>query len=222
MSKLTQIASAITANKATEIRNKILSGLSFKINPAHSEEVINTRIFSPVCVVDIAYGIWQKDILKSRYLQHKNKVLAKEITRMWSALVYSEKGAFYRNLDTDDVYTMSVFSDQLEEEMQLELNSLYISIEKKLTHVAKGHRDLLTSIYVVSVLLNACLSNMLLDWRVQHDGIGRVINKVIDLYEGVRSVATINSNEQPDTCQDDIKQIIECINDKMKQQLYAS
>lgn len=222
MSKLTKIANAITANKATEIRNKIVNGLSFRTNPNFAEDVINTRIFSPVCVVDIAYGIWQESVLKSRYLQHKNKVLAKEITRKWSAWVYNEKGAFYHNLNTDDVYEISVYSDQLKEDMKQELDFLYLSIERKLTHVAKGHRDLLTAIYVVSVLLNACLHNMELDWRIKHDGVGRVINMVIDLYDGVRKVATINGNEQPNTCQDDVRQIIESINDKMKQELYAS
>ena len=222
MSKLSQIASLITTNKATEVRNKILIGLPLKVNPMCEDDVVNTRIFSPICVVDIAYGIWQNDVLKSSYLQHKNKVLAKDITRKWSAWVYNEKGAFYKNLNTDDVYIISEFSDQLQNDMQQELNSLYISIEKKMPHVVKGYRDLLTAIYVVSVLLNACLDNMLVDWHVQHDGIGRTINMVIDLYDGVRNVATVNGSEQSDTCQDDIKLIIESINDKMKQKLYAS
>lgn len=222
MSKLTRIAKAITANKATIIRQKILEGLKFQASPTVAEDDINTRIFSPICVIDIAYGIWQEGVLKSRYLQHKNKVFAKEITTKWSKWVFNEKGAFYNNIDTDDVYEISVYSDNLKEYIQQELDFLYLSIERKLTHVAKGYRELLVSVYVVSVLLNACLSNMELDWRVKHDGVGRVINMVIDLYDGVRKVATINGTPPSDASQGDVKQIIESINTKMKQIQYAS
>lgn len=222
MSKLTKIANALTRNKATEIRDKIVGGIKFTPSSHFPEDVINTRVLSPICVVDIAYGIWQEEVLKSRYLQHKSKVLAKEITRKWSAWVYNEKGAFYHNLNTEDVYVLSEYSDQLKEYMQCELNFLYLAIEKKMTHVAKGYRDLLVAIYVVSVLLNACLSNMELDWRVKHDGVGRVINMVIDLYESVRKVATINGEVPSDTTQGDVRLIMQSIDEKMKGVLYAS
>ena len=222
MSKLTKIANALTTNRATEIRNKIISGTIFKPSPKYAEDVINTRIFSPICIIDVAYGIWQEDILTSRYLQHRNKVQAKNITRFWSAMVYNEKGAFYKNLNTDDVYEVSEYSDQLKESLQQELNFLYLSIERKMPHVVKGYRDLLTAIYVVSVLLNASLVNMELDWHVKHDGVGRVINKVIDLYDDVRKVATVNGDAPQDVEQGDIKEIMESINEKMRRQLYAS
>ena len=222
MSKLTKIANALTANRATEIRNKIVSGIFFKPNSEYAEDVINTRIFSPICIVDIAYGIWQDDVLKSNYLQHRNKVIAKDITRLWSKMVYDEEGAFYKNLDTDDVYEVSEYSDQLKESLQQELDFLYLSIERKMPHVAKGYRNLLTAIYVVSVLLNACLSNMELDWHVKHDGVGRVINMIIDLYDGVRKVSTINGTAQESDNQGDIKQIMESINEKMRKQLYVN
>lgn len=222
MSKLTKIANALTANRATEIRNKIISGICFKPNPKCTEDLINTRVFSPICVIDVAYGVWQEDVLKSNYLQHKNKVLAKEITKRWSAMVYNEKGAFYKNLNTEDVYEVSEYADQLKGSMQQEIDFLYLSIERKLPHVAQGYRNLLTAIYVVSVLLNACLVNMELDWRVKHDGVGRVINMVIDLYDGVKKVSTINGVAPDSNNQGDIKQIMESINDKMRKQLYAS
>lgn len=222
MSKLTKIANALTVNRATEIRNKIVSGIYFKPNPKYEEDVINTRIFSPICIIDVAYGIWQEDVLKSNYLQHRNKVLAKEISRMWSAMVYNEEGAFYKNLNDDDVYEVSEYADRLKDSLQQELNFLYISIERKIPHVVKGYRDLLTAIYVVSVLLNASLANMELDWCVKHDGVGRVINKVIDLYDDVRKVATVNGDAPQDVKQGDIKEIMESINEKMRRQLYAS
>lgn len=222
MSKLTKIANTLTANRATEIRNKIVSGIFFKPNTEYEEDVINTRIFSPICVIDVAYGIWQEDILKSNYLQHRNKVMAKNITRLWSEMVYNGKGAFYKNLDTDDVYEVSEYSDQLKESLQQELDFLHLSIERKIPHVAKGYRNLLTAIYVVSVLLNACLVNMELDWHIKHDGVGRVINMIIDLYDGVRKVSTINGIAPESDSQGDIKQIMESINEKMRKQLYAS
>ena len=96
MSKLTKIANTLTANRATEIRNKIVSGIFFKPNPEYEEDVINTRIFSPICIIDVAYGIWQEDILKSNYLQHRNKVMAKDITRLWSEMVYNGKERFIK------------------------------------------------------------------------------------------------------------------------------
>lgn len=222
MSKLTKIANALTANRATEIRNKIMSGIFFKPNPKYEEDVINTRIFSPICIIDVAYGIWQEDVLKSNYLQHRNKVLAKEITRMWSTMVYNEEGAFYKDLNDDDVYEVSEYADRLKDSLHQELNFLYISIERKIPHVVKGYRDLLTAIYVVSVLLNASLANMELDWHVKHDGVGRVINKVIDLYDNVRKVATVKGDAPKNVKQGDIKEIMESINDKMRKQIYAS
>ena len=88
--------------------------------------------------------------------------------------------------------------------------------------MAKGYRNLLTAIYVVSVLLNACLVNMELDWHIKHDGVGRVINMIIDLYDGVRKVSTINGIAPDSDSQGDIKQIMESINEKMRRQLYAS
>lgn len=55
-------------NQASVIRDKILAyALRRKVSQdaldKHGEEIVNRRILTPLCFIDVAYGIWQEHFL---------------------------------------------------------------------------------------------------------------------------------------------------------------
>ena len=48
--------------EATKLRNALMKTLCLKADmtnaTAGAEDSVNTRIISPICIMDIAYGIW--------------------------------------------------------------------------------------------------------------------------------------------------------------------
>lgn len=94
-------------NQASVIRDKILAyALRRKVSQdaldKHGEEVVNRRILTPLCFIDVAYGIWQEQFLNLPVKQEM-KLLKKRVQRLFSEGMFSRKGVIYGALNEDEV-----------------------------------------------------------------------------------------------------------------------
>ena len=84
--------------EATKLRNALMKTLCLKADmtnaTAGAEDSVNTRIISPICIMDIAYGIWQEHVLATMNPQGEVKACADVIKRIWSTSISGEPPAY--------------------------------------------------------------------------------------------------------------------------------
>lgn len=82
-------------NQASVIRDKILSyalrrSVSKKALEEFGQGTVNRRILTPLCFIDVAYGIWQEKFIKLPVKQEM-KLLKKRVQRLFSEGMFSPK-----------------------------------------------------------------------------------------------------------------------------------
>lgn len=170
-------------NKATVIRNKfcknIYGGVPKECDEVN-EDVINTHMLSPYCLMDVAYGMWQ-DLIKVAEFNEENKVYLDEIKLMWSNDIYGSKNVFFKGLSDNDIYELSEYADKLANHLEKSIKCLYNNIYSSLGFMKDKHREVYTTFWVIDTLLNVSISKFDKDWSITFENLEIINDKISNL-----------------------------------------
>lgn len=170
-------------NKATVIRNKFcknIYGCVPKECNEVNEDVINTHILSPYCLMDVAYGMWQ-ELIKGIELNEENIPFLEEIKLIWSNDIYGSKNVFFRGLSDNDIYELSEYSDKLERHLRKDIKCLYNNLYSSFGFLDDRKRDAYTKFWVIDTLLNVSLSRFDNDWNITFKNLKLISDKISKL-----------------------------------------
>lgn len=208
-------------NKATVIRNKfcknIYGGVPKECDEVN-EDVINTHMLSPYCLMDVAYGMWQ-ELIKVAEFNKENKVYLDEIKLMWSNDIYGKNNAFFKGLTDNDIYELSEYSDKLANHLKKNIKCLYNNIYSSLGFMKDKHRIVYTNFWVIDTLLNISISKFDEDWSITFEGLKILSDKISKL--GSAYLYQYYENEKI-TFKESIYKILEDIHKKVISIKYES
>lgn len=156
--------------KVTRIRNILLSSIGLRLTDKaakFSEKDINARILTPFCTMDIAYGIWQ-DTLKDIEPKGELKAISDVIKRIWSTKIYGKKSFFYKKMNQDDIYTLSEYSDMLNENIKKDLFYMNMRIQAKCMALEKDRRCAYVNLLLIAHLLSTASESLKAEWGVNY------------------------------------------------------
>jgi hypothetical protein len=160
--------------RKTELRQKFLTSIGIKAKEEKfSEDVINQRILAPLCILDVAYGLWQEKIVPYEFKQEA-KQAKNEIAKKFNE-IYSTKGVFYKGFNQDDIYEMSEMSDKMRELIDKDVMLLYYALQKKCMDIDTEAREIFCNILVVETLLLIPQASLKLDWNCQYRALDRIV-----------------------------------------------
>ena len=150
---------------ATEIRNKFLKGISMVIKPVEgvTEEYLNSRTLLPIATLDVAYGMWQERVA-SLPMKHEIKRQFNRVQKMWSSVVFSTQGVFYKKLNTDDVYYLSELADKIYEDVKNDIDLLQLSLQGKMMEVPIEDRKIICDILATETIILIVHASVEYDW----------------------------------------------------------
>lgn len=159
-------------NQASVIRDKILMyALKRKVSQdtlsKHGEEVVNRRILTPICFIDVAYGIWQEQFLNLPVKQEM-KLLKKRVQRLFSEGVFSRKGVIYGALNEDEMCYLSDISDKLNDAIKGDLQILHYTLQEKTMDMPTEQRNVLCNMLVMETILLISQSSIFYDWKCKY------------------------------------------------------
>lgn len=159
-------------NQASVIRDKILDyALRRKVSQdaldKHGEEVVNRRILTPLCFIDVAYGIWQEQFLNLPVRQEM-KLLKKRVQRLFSEGMFSRKGVIYGALNEDEMCYLSDISDKLNDVIKGDLQILNYTLQEKTMDMPTEQRNVLCNMLVMETIPLISQSSIFYDWKCKY------------------------------------------------------
>lgn len=159
-------------NQASVIRDKILAyalrrAVSKEAIEKYGEETVNRRILAPLCVIDIAYGIYQDEIADLP-LKQECKVLRKRVFRLFSEGIFNRRGAIYGALTEDEICYLADHSDKLNNAIKGDLQKLYYSLQAKTMDMPTEQRNVLCNMLVMETILLISQSSIFYDWKCKY------------------------------------------------------
>ena len=159
-------------NQASVIRDKILAyALKRKVSQdalsKHGEDVVNRRILTPLCFIDVAYGIWQEQFLNLPVRQEM-KLLKKRVQRLFSEGMFSRKGVIYGALNEDEMCYLSDISDKLNDVIKGDLKILHYTLQEKTMDMPAEQRNVLCNMLVMETILLISQSSIFYDWKCKY------------------------------------------------------
>lgn len=150
---------------ATEIRNKFLKGISMVVKPKEgvTEKYLNSRTLLPIATLDVAYGMWQERIA-SLPMKHEIKRQFNRVQKMWSSLIFSTQGVFYKELNTDDVYYLSELADKIYDSIKNDIDLLQLSLQGKMMDVPIEDRNIICDILATETIILIVHASVEFDW----------------------------------------------------------
>ena len=91
-------------NPLTKVRDKFLleAGIvADKNHPRYNEQLVNTATLTPICAIDLAYGMYQK--LDKTYFRQDCKRWYNEMQTKFHAIFAPKTGILYRGLTDDEI-----------------------------------------------------------------------------------------------------------------------
>lgn len=176
---------------ASVIRDKILAyalrrAVSKEAIEKYGEETINRRILAPLCIIDIAYGIYQDDIADIQ-LKQECKVLRKRVFKLFSEGIFNRKGAIYGALTEDEICYLSDYSDKISEAIKGDLQKLYYYLQAKTMDMPTTQRHILCQILIMETVLLVAQSNMHFDWNCKYPILDNAISALFRLAQMYRN-----------------------------------
>lgn len=177
-------------NQASIIRDKIFAyalrrDVSKEAIEKYGEETINRRILAPLCIIDIAYGIYQDDIADIP-LKQECKVLRKRVFRLFNEGIFNRRGAIYGALTEDEICYLSDHSDKLSESIKKDLQNLYYSLQAKAMDMPTEQRHIFCQILVMETVLLVAQSNMYFDWQCKYPILDNAVSALFQLAQMYR------------------------------------
>ena len=159
-------------NQASVIRDKILAyALRRKVSQdalaKYGEEVVNRRILTPLCFIDVAYGIWQEQFLNLPVRQEM-KLLKKRVQRLFSEGMFSRKGVIYGALNENEMCYLSDISDKLNDAIKGDLQILHFTLQSKTMDMPTEQRNVLCNMLVMETILLISQSSLFYDWKCKY------------------------------------------------------
>lgn len=169
-------------NQASVIRDKILEhALKRKVSQEalekHGEETINRRILTPLCVIDIAYGIWQENFVNLSVKQEM-KILKKRVQALFHEGMFSRDGVIYKSLTDEEVCYLSDHADNLNDAIKEDLGRLYYSLQSKSMDMPTQERSIFCNILVMETILLVAQSSMFYDWNCKYPTLDKAVSSL--------------------------------------------
>lgn len=169
-------------NQASVIRDKILQyALRRKVSQEalekHGEEIINRRILTPLCVIDIAYGIWQENFVNLSVKQEM-KILKKRVQALFHEGMFSREGVIYKSLTDEEVCYLSDHSDNLNDAIKEDLDRLYYSLQSKSMDMPTQERSIFCNILVMETILLVAQSSLFYDWSCKYPTLDKAVSSL--------------------------------------------
>ena len=177
-------------NQASVIRDKILAyalrrAVSKEAIEKYGEETVNRRILAPLCIIDIAYGIYQDEIADLP-LKQECKVLRNRVFRLFSEGIFNRKGAIYGALTEDEICYLSDHSDKLNNAIKGDLQKLSYSLQSKTMDMPTEQRDVLCNILVMETVLLIAQSNLHYDWQCSYPILDKAVTSLFRMAQVYR------------------------------------
>lgn len=177
-------------NTASTIRDKILAyalrrQVSQKALEEHGEELVNRRILTPLCVIDIAYGIWQEKFVEMP-MKQECKLLKKRVQKLFNEGIFNQKGVLYGSLDEDEICYLSDHSDNLNNAIKDALQKLYYSLQRKMMDMPTEQRDACCNMLVMETILLVAQSSLYCDWSCQYPTLDKAIKSMFRMAQVYR------------------------------------
>lgn len=189
----------MNVDRETDIVTRFLKSINITMDspPPIPQEKFNAAILAPICIVDVAYGLYQK-VFKYPYEKERKKTI-NEIKRLFSEKVYATKGLFYKGLTQDDVLYLSDYSDEQAERLQPALADMYSILQNAAKDAIQNDeaRDIYCNIFIANVLLQISITMMKDKWRCESHNLNRLLNRGIELSELWRK-KWVKNNEKID------------------------
>ena len=209
--------------EATKLRNALMKTLCLKADmtnaTAGAEDSVNTRIISPICIMDIAYGIWQENVLPVMNPQGEVKACADVIKRIWSTSIYGKKSLFYMNLNDDGIYQLSNYSDELAATIKSDLQYLYFHFLSKFMCIEDTEvRCVFAKLLLIETILSISqqhLRRLCVEYKP--------LDKLNDKYATLCSIYLASHSEQPAMDFENDKELVgmlQRISDKVLKKVY--
>lgn len=175
-------------DRETEIVARFLKSINItqKPNGTLSQDKFNAHVLAPICIVDVAYGLFQK-VFKTEQ-RHKCKMLIGKMKNLFSEKVYSTRGLFYKGLTQDDVLYLSEYSDMQAEVLDATLEKLYWFVQDAASKVIQdfNKRDVYCKIFTATTLVHFANVLMSMSWHCESSNLNKIASYGTQLAEEYR------------------------------------
>lgn len=180
------------------IRDKILfhaikQTISQEAIEKYGAEAINRRYLTPLCIMDVAYTIWQ-DKLDEVEFKHENKALQKRISKLFHEGIFAREGYLYKALTDDEVLFLCNHSEKLLEEAKTDLMKLYYTLQRECMDMKLEQRDILCRILVMETVLVITHRALFTDWESRYFTLDKAISSCGTLAKNYRQQCLGNKN----------------------------
>lgn len=177
-------------NTASKIRDKILAyalrrQVSQKALDEYGEDTVNRRILTPLCIIDIAYGMWQEKFVNMP-MKQECKLLKKRVQKLFSEGIFNRQGAFYGALTEDEICYLSDHSDNLNNAIKDALQKLYYSLQRKMMDMPLEERNACSNMLVMETILLVAQSSLFYDWSCQYPTLDKAIKSMFRMAQVYR------------------------------------
>ena len=185
-------------NQASVIRDKILMyALKRKVSQdalsKHGEDVVNRRVLTPLCFIDVAYGIWQEQFINLPVKQEM-KLLKKRVQRLFSEGMFSRKGVIYGALNEDEMCYLSDISDKLNDEIKGDLQILHYTLQEKTMDMPAEQRNVLCNMLVMETILLISQSSIFYDWKCKYPILDSAVSAMFRMAQVYKQQVLGNKN----------------------------
>lgn len=175
---------------ASTVRDKIFAyavgrRVSQQAIEEYGEDHINSRALAPLCIMDIAYGIWQEKF-ENMPVRHEMKILKKRVHKLFHEGIFARNGVIYASLNEDEICFMSDYADKINEAIKDDLTKLYYTLQSKTMDMPAEQRDVLCNILVMETVLLIAQSNLHYDWQCQYPILDKAVTSLFRMAQVYR------------------------------------
>ena len=140
-------------NPLTKVRDKFLyeAGIvADKNNPRYDEQLVNTAILTPICAIDLAYGMYQN--LDKTFFKQDCKRWYNEMQTKFHAIFAPKTGILYRGLTDDEILAACDFMDKIAEEVKHDTDILWWQIQQRIMHYPQKEREIVGQLMFIMII----------------------------------------------------------------------
>ena len=140
-------------NPLTKVRDKFLyeAGIvADKNNPRYDEQLVNTAILTPICAIDLAYGMYQN--LDKTFFKQDCKRWYNEIQTKFHAIFAPKTGILYRGLTDDEILAACDYMDKIAEEIKHDTDILWWQIQQRIMHYPPKEREIVGQLMFIMII----------------------------------------------------------------------
>lgn len=151
-----------TTNTLTAVRNKFLRKAGIDMNRVRidiDEQVLNARVLTPLCAIDMAYGAYQS--LDKSFFKQNTKMWYNDIHAKFHAIFGRHTGIIYSGLTDDEMMLVIDYMEKIEEYVKKDMEILKWQIHGHLMHLPIDERNIAATLILMMTI--CCYSHDMLD-----------------------------------------------------------